>query len=169
MRLKRRISQVTLLATVLTLASAMDAPPTGASSKTSKAGPRKLPPRIREHVTYASWYGWQFARRRTASGEPFNPMALTAAHKTLPLGSRVRVTNLKNGRSVVVRINDRGPYHGDRGIDVSKEAARQLRMVSAGVAKVKLEELPVMKYNGPVPTAMAAWPSSQSGARALSL
>ena len=164
MRLKRRISQVTLLATVLTMASAAETPLASASA--AKVNKRQ---RVRDHVTTASWYGWGFARRRTASGEPFNPMALTAAHKTLPLGSRVRVTNLKNGRSVVVRINDRGPYHGDRGIDVSKEAARQLRMVTQGVAKVKLEELPTTRDEIPVPTAMAAWPSSQNGARALSL
>lgn len=166
MRLKRRISHVTLLATVLALSAGWEA---RAGLASEARPPLAKRPRIREHVTTASWYGWGFARRRTASGEPFNPMALTAAHKTLPLGSRVRVTNLKNGRSVVVRINDRGPYHGNRGIDVSKEAARQLRMVSQGVAKVKIEELPIMQYNGPVSVALSGLPCTPNGARALSL
>jgi rare lipoprotein A len=123
----------------------------------------------RQHVTYASWYGWGFAKRRTASGEVFNPMALTAAHRTLPLGSRVRVTNLTNGRSVILRITDRGPYHKGRGIDVSQEAARRLRMVRQGVARVRVEELPASPDMDPMPTASAAWPSPTDGPRALSL
>jgi len=165
MRFRRRISTITLLATAFTVAGPARRPWAATQAQPQAA---KRPP-SRDHVTIASWYGWDFARRRTASGEPFNPNALTAAHRTLPLGSRVRVTNLKNGRSVVVRINDRGPYHGSRGIDVSKEAARQLRMVSQGVAKVKVEELPSTTVNDPVPTAIAAWPSGLDGARRLSL
>ncbi len=89
----------------------------------------------------ASFYGRDFAGRRTASGERFDPGALTAAHRTLPIGSKVRVTNLRNGRSVVVRINDRGPFHGNRVIDLSHEAARQIGMVQRGVARVQLELL----------------------------
>src|SRR5262245_30512539 len=122
-------------------------------------------PRDRSHVTYASWYGWDFAKRRTASGELFNPMALTAAHRTLPLGSKVRVTNLTNGRTVVLRITDRGPYHRGRGIDVSREAARRLKMVNQGVAKVRIDQLPAGGDTDPVPTAIAAWPSAIDGAR----
>jgi rare lipoprotein A len=121
----------------------------------------------RVQITYASWYGWGFARRRTASGELFNPMALTAAHRTLPLGSRVRVTNLGNGRSVVLRITDRGPYKKGRGIDVSREAARRLRMVNQGIAKVRVEHL--TPANDPVLTTVAGWPSGLDGPRALSL
>jgi rare lipoprotein A len=89
---------------------------------------------------YASWYG---EAQMTASGERFNPRALTAAHRTLPMGTRVRVTNRHNGRSVIVRINDRGPYGGhSRIIDLSKAAAQQLDMIDAGVAPVTLEVLP---------------------------
>ncbi len=78
----------------------------------------------------------------TASGERFNPNAFTAAHRTLPLGTRVRVTNQKNGRSVEVRINDRGPFgNRDRIIDLSKAAARELHMLDAGVVPVSVEVL----------------------------
>lgn len=87
----------------------------------------------------ASWYGPGFAGRRTASGDVFDPSALTAAHLTLPFGTRVRVTNLANGRSVVVRINDRGPYVAGREIDLSRAAARRLGI--DGTARVRLEVL----------------------------
>ncbi len=87
---------------------------------------------------YASWYG---EAQMTASGERFNKHALTAAHRTLPLGTRVRVTNTRNGKSVVVRINDRGPYGGSRIIDLSEAAARELGMIDAGVAPVVIEVL----------------------------
>jgi rare lipoprotein A len=87
----------------------------------------------------ASYYGGKFHGRKTASGERFNQEALTAAHKTLPLGTKVRVTNLRNGETVDVKINDRGPYHGGRIIDLSKGAARELDMLRAGTAKVKVE------------------------------
>ena len=84
----------------------------------------------------ASWYG---ESQTTASGERFNKHALTAAHRTLPLGTMVRVTNQKNGRSVIVRINDRGPYGHGRIIDLSEAAAKQLDMIDAGVAPVTLQ------------------------------
>ncbi len=89
----------------------------------------------------ASWYGPGFHGRRTASGEPFNQYAMTAAHKSLPFGTKVRVTNVRNGRSVVVRINDRGPFTPGRIIDLSKGSAQQIGLVSSGVATVKLEVL----------------------------
>jgi rare lipoprotein A len=89
----------------------------------------------------ASFYGRQFAGRPTASGERFDPQLLTAAHRTLPFGSQVRVTNNRNGRSVVVRINDRGPFHGSRTIDLSRRAAEQIGIVSAGHGTVELELL----------------------------
>lgn len=89
----------------------------------------------------ASWYGPGFDGRRTANGERFNQNALTAAHKTLPFGTQVKVTNLSNGKSVVVRINDRGPYSHGREIDLSKGAAQQIGLISAGVANVRLEVL----------------------------
>ena len=90
----------------------------------------------------ASYYGAAFAGRRTASGERFDARALTAAHRELPFGTHVRVTNLANGRSVTVRINDRGPFAGGRLVDLSWEAARELDMLRSGVARVRLEVLP---------------------------
>jgi rare lipoprotein A len=87
----------------------------------------------------ASWYGHEFARRRTASGERFNPHDFTGAHRTLPLGAKVRVTNLRNGRSVLVTINDRGPFRTRREIDLSLGAAKALGMVETGVARVMIE------------------------------
>ncbi|MFN7134899.1 MAG: septal ring lytic transglycosylase RlpA family protein [Myxococcales bacterium] len=79
---------------------------------------------------HASWYGRELAGRPTASGEPFQPGRRTAAHPTLPFGTVVKVTRTDTGRSVRVVINDRGPYHKNRGLDVSREAARRLRDVS---------------------------------------
>jgi rare lipoprotein A len=163
MRTNRRISGVALLAAISLLGGVPSADATSRPEVGSRA-------RGRTHVTYASWYGFGFANRRTASGELFDPSELTAAHRTLPLGSRVRVTNLTNGRSVVLRITDRGPYCKGRGIDVSREAARRLRMVNQGVAKVEVEQLPVNPPGGePMLLAIAAWPSALDGGRALSL
>jgi len=87
----------------------------------------------------ASWYGDEFAHRPTASGARYDPGKLTGAHRTLPLGSRVRVTNLLNGRSVLVTITDRGPYRARRDIDLSYGAARVLGMLRQGVARVRIE------------------------------
>lgn len=89
----------------------------------------------------ASWYGKDFHGRPTASGEPYDMAALTAAHQTLPFGSRVRVTNLANGRSVVVVINDRGPYAKNRLIDLSHAAAKRLGIIEDGVAEVRIDVL----------------------------
>lgn len=89
----------------------------------------------------ASYYANSLRGRPTASGELYDPDRLTAAHRTLPLGSRVRVTNLRNERSVVVTITDRGPYHGNRVIDLSRAAADRLNMLSSGVARVRLHLL----------------------------
>ncbi len=90
-------------------------------------------------VVHASWYGHEFARRPMASGELFDPHALTGAHRTLPLGTRVKVTNLANGRWVLVTITDRGPYVRRRELDLSLGAARVLDMVRSGVARVRIE------------------------------
>jgi len=84
----------------------------------------------------ASWYGDKFAGKRTASGERFNPNAMMAAHRTLPFGSRVRVTDRRSGRSVLVRIVDRGPHVRGRVIDVSRAAARKLGFLRRGTASV---------------------------------
>src|SRR4028119_820597 len=90
----------------------------------------------------ASYYGSELAGNRTASGERFNPNGPTAAHRTLPLGTRLRVTNVANGRSVIVRVNDRGPFVGKRLIDVSLGAAREIEMTRSGTAQVRLELVP---------------------------
>jgi rare lipoprotein A len=100
---------------------------------------REVPTQGRGQEGQASWYGREQHGHLTANGERFDMNALTAAHRTLPMGTRVRVTNLRNGRSVVVRINDRGPYSRGRIIDVSYAAARQLGIIDAGVAPVRLE------------------------------
>ncbi|WP_169285723.1 septal ring lytic transglycosylase RlpA family protein [Chelativorans sp. ZYF759] len=89
----------------------------------------------------ASWYGSKFHGRRTANGERYDMHQMTAAHRSLPFGTKVRVTNQRNGRAVVVRINDRGPFAGRRIIDLSRGAAGAIGMVNSGVAPVKLEVL----------------------------
>jgi rare lipoprotein A len=90
----------------------------------------------------ASYYGYELAGNRTASGERFDPKAMTAAHRTLPLGTKLRVVNKANGKSVIVRINDRGPFVKKRLIDISLGAAQAINMVRAGKAMVRLERLP---------------------------
>lgn len=89
----------------------------------------------------ASWYGTKFHGRRTSSGETYDMYAMTAAHKTLPLPSYVRITNLNNGHSVIVRVNDRGPFHDNRIIDVSYVAAKKLGMLAKGTALVEVRTI----------------------------
>ncbi len=111
----------------------------------------------------ASWYGKKFHGRRTSSGEIYDMFAMTAAHKSLPLPSYVEVTNLGNGRSVVVRVNDRGPFHQNRIIDLSYAAARKLGVVGGGTAPVEVRAIdptadasPIQvthQMGGPSPTA----------------
>lgn len=116
-----------------------------AQSQAQKSHKSKLAGLFRRHghkkaqVGTASWYGEQFDGRPTASGEPFDMTLFTAAHKELPLGTWAKVTNLKNGKWVIVRINDRGPYVGDRVLDVSSSAADALDLKAKGTAKVKIE------------------------------
>jgi rare lipoprotein A len=86
----------------------------------------------------ASYYAREFAGRRTASGEAFNPSAMTCAHRTARFGSRIRVTNTSNGKQVIVRVNDRGPHIKNRIIDLSYAAAQKIGMVSSGTARVRL-------------------------------
>ena len=100
-------------------------------------------------VGWASWYGGEFHGRRTSDGEAFDADGLTAAHKTMPIPCYARVTNLSNGRSVVVRVNDRGPFVGGRLIDVSARVASLLDFRRFGVAKVKVD------YVGKTPPAQA--------------
>jgi rare lipoprotein A len=117
-----------------------------AKSEVTQAAKSEAPVRAAKHspsrhssyglVSYYSYGG------QTASGEQFDPGKLTAAHRTLPFGTRLQVTNLASGRSVVVRINDRGPFIKGRVVDVSYEAAKELDLLDTGVAKVKVEVLP---------------------------
>ncbi|EDX84468.1 Rare lipoprotein A-like double-psi beta-barrel [Synechococcus sp. PCC 7335] len=106
-----------------------------------EAAPAQQVAIVSSTVGTASWYGPGFHGRRTANGESFNQYALTAAHRTLPFGTRVLVTNLYTGRQVVVRINDRGPFSGNRVIDLSAGAADQIGLTSAGVGTVQLDIL----------------------------
>ncbi len=125
----------------------------------------------------ASWYGPDFHGKYTASGEVYNMNDLTAAHPTLPLPSIVRVTNLDNGRSIVVRINDRGPYVRGRVIDLSRRAAQLIGMVGTGTAKVRVQILPdesrqavLLAQQGEIPTAeriAAAVPTEKVSAEGL--
>ena len=106
-----------------------------------------VPPRARLEV--ASWYGPGFKGHLTSDGEIYNPKELTAASKTLPIGSRVRVTNPENGRSVVVRINDRGPYVRGRNLDLSHEAAQQIGLCAEGVGHVRVKVLRATSHESP--------------------
>ena len=90
----------------------------------------------------ASWYGPRFHGKRAASGETYDQHELTAAHRKLPFGTQVKVTNLNNGKSVVVRINDRGPYVKGRILDLSHAAAQALEMLKHGITRISLEVLP---------------------------
>jgi len=116
----------------------------GAASVVAQAPTAASAPDVAASAAAASesgriaWYGRKFAGRKTASGEPYNPEALTMAHKSLPFGTRVKVTNPKNGKSVTVRVNDRGPTQADRVGDVSLAAARRLGMVKPGVIDAEL-------------------------------
>lgn len=103
-----------------------------------------LPPVFRPggaQVGIASWYGAELGGQRTASGERFNPGAYTAAHRYHKFGTRLRVTNLHNGRSVVVRVNDRGPHIPGRAIDLSRAAASKIGIIGRGTAKVRIERV----------------------------
>ena len=108
-----------------------------ASTRPSRATTTPPAPGTRV-VGFASWYGQRHQGRATASGEAFDMTKLTAAHRTMPFGTRLRVTNVENGRSVVVRVNDRGPWVDDRVLDVSLAAARALGMTGDGVTKVEI-------------------------------
>ena len=127
---RRILAAATLLGTSLAMAS---------GGAVAIAGEASRPPHALEGL--ASWYGRQHHGLRTTSGERFDMRALTAAHNTLPFGSRVRVIDMASGRSVVVRISDRGPHVAGRVIDLSVGAGRLLGIIGAGVARVRLEVL----------------------------
>lgn len=149
-------------AALMLLASGCAGPPSGDGTSVASAGSggykigrpysingRWYQPTLdyaHSEVGVASWYGRKFHGRRTANGERFDMEGLTAAHRTLPMPSVVRVTNLENGRSVRVRVNDRGPFSSDRVIDVSRHAAEILGFRSKGTARVKVDILPMESY-----------------------
>ena len=126
------------------LPASSDTKSSAASPKAKPARPRKPDKKDFRQVGTASWYGPGFNGKKTASGERFDQNKLTAAHRSLPLDTVVKVTNLDNGKAVKVEINDRGPYSGKRVIDLSRAAARKLDMTDDGTARVRIEvaELP---------------------------
>ena len=105
---------------------------------------------IDKGVMTASWYGPRFNGKLTANGEIFNQSAYTAAHKKLKFGTLLKLTNLRNNRSIIVRINDRGPYVSGRQLDLSKAAALSLGMIEKGVVKLQVEEISLKGVNFPV-------------------
>lgn len=127
----------------------------------AKLGPTQAPQARHTLHPYqvgtASWYGDYFEGRPTASGEPFNMYDMTAAHLTLPLGTLVRVTNLRNHRSVIVRINDRGPYVDGRIVDLSYNAARVLHFDQQGLQRVRLDVL--SRHKAPATMALLREPA----------
>lgn len=139
------------------------AQPAAAATSAASCGPSF------SQVGLASWYGKAFHNKPTASGEPYDMNDLTAAHRTLPLDSVVRVTNLNNGRSVILRINDRGPYVGDRAIDLSRYAAQRLGMKDEGVAPVRIDVFDLRQRDRKAEAAPGARPEATTAARAASV
>ena len=136
------------MAATLALATALGAAPGNSTPDSQKGAPGQIqgskpsrPPKAQ--VGKASWYGRIFQNKKTASGEPYDMYDLTAAHRSLPIGSWVKVINLRTDRSVIVRINDRGPVLPNRIIDLSYQAAKILGI--QGVARVRLEPLPTQE------------------------
>jgi rare lipoprotein A (peptidoglycan hydrolase) len=129
-------SQVILLG-----ALALSGCTSGNSVESGKESAASTPSRHKE-VGEASWYGPGFQGNETANGETFDQKKMTAAHPSLPMGTQATVTNLENNKKVEVRINDRGPYVGDRAIDLSRAAAKKLDMEEDGTTQVKIETKP---------------------------
>ena len=142
-------------AMALLLATALGAAPSNKTPDSNQGIPGQTqetikPSRLKKfQVGKASWYGLRFQHKATASGEPYEMNDFTAAHRTLPLGSWVKVTNLRNANSVVVRINDRGPVQKNRIIDLSYGAAKMLGMGHSGIDPVRLDivETPTVAQN----------------------
>lgn len=128
----------------LVLLVALLAPATKAEPvRKNNSGPKNVKTSTKPYqIGRASWYGKKFDGRSTASGEAYDMFLLTAAHRSLPLGTRVKVTNLSNGESVVVRINDRGPVPPSRIIDLSYAAAELLHLRAKGIQRVRLDVMP---------------------------
>ena len=150
MILLRRLTVPALSSFLVFLLMLSGAPVRAATPGTTKSA--SSPARTTVLRGRASWYGAYFQGRRTTSGERFNRFAYTCAHKTLPFGTRLRVTNVKNGKSVVVRVSDRGPYRHQRILDLSEIAARPLGIVDCGAATVVAEVVPTDTPLGPATT-----------------
>ena len=157
-----RLAHGLALAFLIASLGAAQGPNNSEATPASKSVQRK--PEVRKQaskakpyqVGTASWYGEYFDGKPTASGEPYDMYDMTAAHLTLPLGTYVRVTNLQNGKSVIVRVNDRGPYVEGRTIDLSYGAAQALKFTEKGLQRVRLDvvkpphqkpQYPAMAYN----------------------
>jgi peptidoglycan lytic transglycosylase len=164
--MRRRTAQGLTIALLVSLGAAQG--PNSSRSAKNAALPQSLTEAVKSgtpmarvpekpyQIGTASWYGQDFEGKPTASGEPYNMYGLTAAHPTLPLGTYVKVTNLRNRRAVVVRINDRGPVVEGRIIDVSYSAAKVLRFHTRGVQRVRLDIVPAR--NAPFLMAMLQRP-----------
>jgi len=126
---------------VALLSACVNTPEPAPVQEVASYSPPEVDPVISVEHGMASWYGPGFHGRQTASGEVFDRNEMTAAHRDLPLPSFVRVTNLDNGRSVILRVNDRGPVSSDLVIDVSEEAAEELGFIDAGVVPVRVDVL----------------------------
>ena len=140
-RLERLLDSVAVPKSVLTPAEIRVLSPPAPSALLPLPKLNPLPSVVRVMTGEASWYGPGFYGNRTASGEIYRPGTMTAAHRTLPFGTKVRVTNLWNGRTAVIRINDRGPFIDHRVIDLGHGAASHLGLTASGIAQVKLEVL----------------------------
>ncbi|NBR12812.1 MAG: septal ring lytic transglycosylase RlpA family protein, partial [Alphaproteobacteria bacterium] len=136
------------------VADGEDVPKGGGYAKVGKpyvvAGQTYVPsvPKSYSAVGTASWYGADFHGRKTANGEVFDTESITAAHRTLPMPSYIRVTNLVNGRSIVARVNDRGPFHSTRLVDVSEPVAQALAFRNKGIVRVKVDYLGLAPLEG---------------------
>jgi rare lipoprotein A len=150
MILFRRLTVSTLSSYLLFLLTLLSAPAHATTSGTDKPATSTSTTTVLRGR--ASWYGSYFQGRRTTSGERYNRFKFTCAHKTLPFGTRLRVTNVKNGKSVVVRVTDRGPFRHQRIIDLSEAAARPLGVVDCGAATVVAEVVPANTPLGPATT-----------------
>jgi len=135
--MKAGVAAVTLILTLGASASSTDAPIGANGAATTPSIPKTAKPKHWFQIGQASWYGRYFHGRKTAAGETYDMNGLTCAHRTLPLGSWIRVTNLKNRKSIFVRVNDRGPVPENRIVDLSYGAAQRVGI--AGIGKVKLE------------------------------
>ena len=150
--MRRRMAQGLTIALLVGLGAAQGPTSSGSANhktrvveKIGVAEPATRPGARPYQVGTASWYGGDFEGRPTASGEPYNMYDLTAAHPSLPLGTLVKVTNLRNRRAVLVRINDRGPIVPGRIIDVSYSAAKVLKFQAQGTQRVRLDVVPPRK------------------------